>query len=66
MAISRREFLKKTAAAVALSTLNGSSAEAKTKINEDKASLLKGSKTFKAPCRFCGTGCGVQVHTKDG
>ena len=36
MAISRREFLKKTAAAVALSTLNGSSAEAKAKINEDK------------------------------
>ncbi|MCO4782991.1 MAG: molybdopterin-dependent oxidoreductase [Candidatus Cloacimonetes bacterium] len=66
MAISRRDFLKNTAAAVALSSLTGISTEAKTQLNEDKNELLKGTKTFKAPCRFCGTGCGVQIHTKEG
>ncbi len=68
MKFSRREFLKHTAAATAYASLpitlfncsNGSSAF------PEKVELDPSLKWDKAPCRFCGTGCGVMVGVKDG
>ncbi|MCP4110308.1 MAG: molybdopterin-dependent oxidoreductase, partial [Desulfobacteraceae bacterium] len=59
MDITRREFLKSTAAASAMMAIGGqfSPAEAK-KQNVDQ--------WVKGVCRFCGTGCGVMVGVKDG
>ncbi|HJV33605.1 molybdopterin-dependent oxidoreductase [Geomonas sp.] len=60
MEVSRRSFLKASAAAAALAaagvTLRPGSALA------DEAGVTWG----KAPCRFCGTGCGVLVGVRDG
>ncbi len=58
---SRRNFIKTsaiaaTAAAAGVSLPQVESAEAAT----------AGIRWDKAPCRFCGTGCGVLVGTKDG
>ena len=65
MECSRRDFIKSTAAAVALSALNGGSSEVDAALAKDKEKILEGAKTFKAPCRYCGTGCGVLVHVKE-
>jgi len=66
MKASRRDFIKSTAAAIALSNLYGSGSKAEAAIQKDKKKMLEGAKSFKAPCRFCGTGCGVLVHVKEG
>ncbi len=60
MKTSRREFLKGAAAATATAALLG----CQTETSKDK---LDPSLTWsKAPCRFCGTGCGVLVGVKNG
>ncbi len=62
MKVSRRSFLKANAAAAAATvagvTLPSAIAQA---AGEDSA-----VKWDKAPCRFCGTGCGVLVGTQNG
>ena len=64
MKITRREFIKQsaaaTAAAVAGIPLPGSAANI---VTDSEFTRMKWS---KAPCRFCGTGCGVNVAVKDG
>ncbi|MFA4837467.1 MAG: twin-arginine translocation signal domain-containing protein [Dehalococcoidia bacterium] len=61
MDISRRDFLKATAAATALAAATGG------KFGALNAEAAEGDiKWGKAPCRFCGTGCGVLVGVKDG
>jgi len=63
MSVSRREFLKSATAASAAaavgmtvpSTLSAAAAKAESKWRWDKAA-----------CRFCGTGCGIMMATKDG
>ncbi|MDI3470219.1 MAG: Periplasmic nitrate reductase [Pseudolabrys sp.] len=62
--IDRREFLKMEAAAMA-ATVGGMPAPvaAQNLVTDRSVTALKWS---KAPCRFCGTGCGVMVATKDG
>lgn len=60
MSIDRREFLKLSAMAAATAAAVGAPAPA------DAASALPGVKWDKAPCRFCGTGCHVQVGTQGG
>ncbi|MBN8525080.1 MAG: molybdopterin-dependent oxidoreductase [Planctomycetes bacterium] len=61
MQIDRREFLKTSAmaaaAAMILPALDG--AEGATPADD-------GIRWDKAPCRFCGTGCGVLLGVKDG
>ncbi|HGY56527.1 MAG TPA: twin-arginine translocation signal domain-containing protein [Caldithrix abyssi] len=61
MTVSRREFLKTSAAATAAASIG--------------VNLLPGMKNnlfagqvewHKSVCRYCGTGCGVMVGTKDG
>ena len=64
MTISRREFLKDSAVASALAAAAGAgTAQSANIITESQFTQMKWS---KAPCRFCGTGCGVKVAVKDG
>lgn len=63
MHLSRREFLKSAVAASTASTMGMSLSQ----LAEAAASELeKGWKWDKAVCRFCGTGCGIMVASKDG
>ncbi len=64
MKLSRRDFVKASAVSVAATTAgiavpssasNIITSSAETKLTWDKA-----------PCRFCGTGCGINVATKNG
>ncbi len=64
MTLSRREMLKAQAASVAAVAANMSvPAEAQPVAGGVDALQISWS---KAPCRFCGTGCGVMVGVKDG
>jgi len=56
MALSRRDFLKSTAAASALSALSGPVA----------AVAGDGVTWTKSVCRYCGTGCGLYVGARGG
>jgi nitrate reductase (cytochrome) len=61
---TRRDFIRQSATASAVAAA-GISAPALTQnvITERPTTELKWS---KAPCRFCGTGCGINVAVKDG
>ena len=63
MSMARRDFIKQSAAAAA-ATVAGIPIVGYTQniVTESEAAKLKWS---KAPCRFCGTGCGVNVAVKD-
>jgi nitrate reductase (cytochrome) len=61
---SRREVLKAHAAAIAAATA-GIALPAAAQPAPRAVSALE-IKWSKAPCRFCGTGCGVMVGVKDG
>ena len=63
MDVTRREFIK-TSAAAATATAAGITipAAALAKSKEAEASV----QWDKAVCRFCGTGCGIMVATKEG
>ena len=56
----RRDFIRRSAAAAA-----GSAAGIALPTPAQAASTDGGVKWSKAPCRFCGTGCGVSVAVKD-
>lgn len=60
MKLNRRDFIKANAVAAAISAagLPGASAVAATQKDEIRWD--------KAPCRYCGTGCGVLVGTQEG
>jgi nitrate reductase (cytochrome) len=62
MAIARRDFIRQSAAAAAgaVAGIPIVAAQAQT-----PAPGADGVKWSKAPCRFCGTGCGVTVGVKD-
>lgn len=61
MSLTRRQFAKANAAAIAASVAGMPIATtASNLITDPQATNLKWS---KAPCRFCGTGCGVMVAT---
>ncbi|WP_200763967.1 nitrate reductase catalytic subunit NapA [Nitrosophilus alvini] len=63
MALSRRDFLKSAAAATAASAVGlavPKEMEAASKNAE------AGWRWDKAACRFCGTGCGIMIATKNG
>ena len=64
LALSRRDLLKVQAAAVAMAALSpGRPARAQAVAGGIGTLQIKWS---KAPCRFCGTGCGVMVGVKEG
>jgi nitrate reductase NapA len=58
MAVTRREFIKHSAQAAALAAVGTGSA---TAVAAEDASVT----WSKAPCRFCGTGCGLMVGTRN-
>ena len=60
MGTTRREFLKTAATAAASSSLIGCGAK------PEKETLDSSLKWSKAPCRFCGTGCGTLVGVRQG
>ena len=62
--IDRREFLKLEAAAMAAAAGGMPAPAAAQNLVTDRS--ITELKWDKAPCRFCGTGCGVMVATKDG
>ena len=64
MSLSRRELLKAQAAGIAALAANVSQ-EAVAQPVAGGVDALKISWS-KAPCRFCGTGCGVMVGVKEG
>ncbi|MDN3651889.1 nitrate reductase catalytic subunit NapA [Thalassotalea ponticola] len=64
MKLNRRQFIKANAAAVAAATAGITlPASASNLITSSDITKLKWD---KAPCRFCGTGCSVNVATLDG
>ena len=63
MDLTRQNYLKAKAAAIAAATAGAQlSADATNVILPGDEANLKWS---KAPCRFCGTGCGVMVAVRD-
>ncbi|WP_457331995.1 periplasmic nitrate reductase subunit alpha [Rhizobacter sp. P5_C2] len=60
MPIARRDFIRQTAAATA-AAVAGVPLPGMADVSADAKDL----KWSKAPCRFCGTGCGVSVAVKD-
>ena len=64
MTLSRRDLLKAQAAAIAMAAVRpDQSAQAQAVAGGIGTLQITWS---KAPCRFCGTGCGVMVGVKDG
>jgi len=68
MAMKRRNFLKTLGAGTAgIAAFSCSDKEAARRIAGDQGSTQDADLTWtKAPCRYCGTGCGVEVGVKDG
>lgn len=68
MSIDRREFIRRTAMAAAATSIGAPiSARERRALEEDTARAMGAGVSWdKAPCRFCGTGCHVQVGTEDG
>lgn len=63
MKLTRRDFIRANAAAAAAAVVGVHLPAAEALAQKDEDS---GIKWDKSPCRFCGTGCGVLVGTKDG
>ena len=64
MSLSRRDFLKASAAAAAFAAAG---AAALSPLRPQDAEAAESGITWgKAPCRFCGTGCGVLVGVREG
>ncbi len=63
MSLSRREFLKSSAAASAAAAIGMSVPSSVQAQADDVESSWRWD---KAACRFCGTGCGIMMATKDG
>jgi nitrate reductase NapA len=65
MSLSRRDMLKSQAAAIAATVANISLPQAIAQPVAGGIGSLE-IEWSKAPCRFCGTGCGVMVGVKEG
>ena len=64
MSLTRRQFAKANAAAIAAAAAGlPIVTSASNLVTEADMTALDWN---KAPCRFCGTGCGVLIGTKDG
>jgi len=63
MSLNRRDFLKNSAAVAAASAVGIAVPQ------EAQAAATKAESKWrwdKAACRFCGTGCGIMLATKEG
>ncbi|MBD3841281.1 MAG: nitrate reductase catalytic subunit NapA [Campylobacterales bacterium] len=63
MALSRRDFLKSSAAASAAAAVGMS---VPSTLSAAASTAESGWRWDKAACRFCGTGCGIMMATKNG
>ena len=63
MALSRRDFLKSSAAASAAAAVGMS---VPSSLSAASSTAESGWRWDKAACRFCGTGCGIMMATKNG
>ena len=63
MGINRRDFLKSSAAATAAAAVGISVPQ---EVQAAAKEAEQGWRWDKAPCRFCGTGCGIMLATKNG
>jgi len=63
MALSRRDFLKSSAAASAAAAVGMS---VPSNLSAASTTAEAGWRWDKAACRFCGTGCGIMMATKNG
>ncbi len=61
MSMTRRDFLKNTAASVAAASIG-----LNWMLGSEQAMAQSGIEWHKSVCRFCGTGCGVMLGTKNG
>ena len=68
MTESRRKFIKDMATAWSAAVMGGLLTSCGTDSSAGAAGVLddEGVTWSKAPCRFCGTGCGVMVGVRDG
>ncbi|MBE6470863.1 MAG: twin-arginine translocation signal domain-containing protein [Coriobacteriaceae bacterium] len=75
MDLTRRSFIKATATAAAMAAAGGSLAamagcsngdSAVTPGSGDHPTDSEGATVYTGVCRYCGTGCGVLIHAKDG
>jgi nitrate reductase NapA len=68
MTMKRRKFLKTLGAGTAgIAAFSCKDQEAARRIAAQRGSTQDADLTWtKAPCRYCGTGCGVEVGVKDG
>jgi nitrate reductase NapA len=64
MSSTRRDFIRQSAAAAAAAVAGIPLYPQASNIVTDRADTTL--KWDKAPCRFCGTGCGINVAVKDG
>ncbi|TKJ39145.1 periplasmic nitrate reductase subunit alpha [candidate division LCP-89 bacterium B3_LCP] len=62
MTVTRRNFLKVTAAASAASAVGMTVPQSVLAVKDD---VEKGWRWDKSVCRFCGTGCGIMIATKN-
>ena len=60
--LTRRDFIRATAVTVASAAAGLADAQTSNVITD---SAKSGVQWHKAPCRFCGTGCGVTVAVKN-
>jgi nitrate reductase NapA len=63
MSLSRRDFLKSSAAASAAAAVGMS---VPSTLSAESSQAQAGWRWDKAACRFCGTGCGIMMATKNG
>jgi len=67
MSLTRRSFIKQTAAATAALAAGVALPVLGAGANKATVAIAQADVTWsKAPCRFCGTGCGVSVGVKAG
>ncbi|WP_031359059.1 periplasmic nitrate reductase subunit alpha [Caballeronia sordidicola] len=67
MSLTRRSFIKQTAAATAASAAGVALPVLAAGASKAAVAIAEADVTWsKAPCRFCGTGCGVTVGVKAG
>lgn len=65
--VTRRNFIKFSSAAVVATASTGLlSNVTRGDVAEEGAEEIEGLEWNKIPCRFCGTGCGTLIGTKDG
>ena len=65
--VDRRTFLKVVGAGVPVAAFSCADQEKAARLAEEESALRPADLQWdKAPCRFCGTGCGVEVGVADG